>query len=409
MPILYLAPWVDLGGSDKATIDWFKQIDRERWAPSIITTQPSENRWLPLLEPYAEEIWALPDLMPGSEFPSFILGFIESRGVELVHIMNSRLGFDLMPDMRCLPDPPAVVVQLHAEEPDRSGYVRYVASRYGNLVDAFSTVSQQLADAMLDYDVARSRLHVIRLGVDAQEEFNPDRVVPFELPGDSSARILWPGRLVAQKDPLLTLEVIEVLQARGVDFMLHIVGEGDLKDDAMRRARELRVEHLIDWNPTIARDAALVSQRGPAVHDEHLRGSALRDVRGARDGRARGRPRIAGQRRAGRPGRRRADRPPRRRRGLRRRDPGAAERRSPAGKVGEEARERMIADYSVAEMGARHERALRDLLARRAASPREDGDRVDRTRRALTSPSGPTTMPRPVSFPATRSRSEASR
>ena len=60
-PILYIAPWVDLGGSDKGTIDWFKHIDRERWAPSIITTQPSLNRWLPELEPYAEEIWALPD------------------------------------------------------------------------------------------------------------------------------------------------------------------------------------------------------------------------------------------------------------------------------------------------------------------------------------------------------------
>ena len=27
-PILYLAPWVDLGGSDKGTIDWFKRLDR---------------------------------------------------------------------------------------------------------------------------------------------------------------------------------------------------------------------------------------------------------------------------------------------------------------------------------------------------------------------------------------------
>ncbi len=180
-PILYIAPWVDLGGSDKGTIDWFKHIDRERWAPSIITTQPSLNRWLPELEPYAEEIWALPDLMPGREFPAFILSFIESREVKLVHIMNSRLGFDLLPDMRCLLDPPAVVVQLHAEEPDRSGYVRYVASRFGNLVDAFSVVSQQLGEAILDYDIARSRVHVIRLGVDAHEEFNPDRIVPFEL------------------------------------------------------------------------------------------------------------------------------------------------------------------------------------------------------------------------------------
>ncbi len=27
VPILYLAPWVDLGGSDKGTIDWFA-LDR---------------------------------------------------------------------------------------------------------------------------------------------------------------------------------------------------------------------------------------------------------------------------------------------------------------------------------------------------------------------------------------------
>ncbi len=248
-PILYIAPWVDLGGSDKGTIDWFKHIDRERWAPSIITTQPSLNRWLPELEPYAEEIWALPDLMPGREFPSFILSFIESREVKLVHVMNSRLGFDLLPDMRCLLDPPAVVVQLHAEEPDRSGYVRYVASRFGNLVDAFSVVSQQLGEAILDYDVARSRVHVIRLGVDAHEEFNPDRIVPFELP-DSTPSILWPGRLVAQKDPLLTLEVVKALQTRGARFTLQMVGEGELKDDVMRRARELEIEELIRWHPT---------------------------------------------------------------------------------------------------------------------------------------------------------------
>ena len=49
---------------------------------------PSPNRWLQQVEPYADEIWNLPDLMPGAAFPEFILGFIESRKVPLVHIMN---------------------------------------------------------------------------------------------------------------------------------------------------------------------------------------------------------------------------------------------------------------------------------------------------------------------------------
>ena len=243
------SPWVDLGGSDKGTIDWFKHIDRSRWAPSIITTQPSDNRWLPALERYAEEVWPLPELMRGSEFPAFILGFIESREIEIVHIMNSRLGFDLLPDMRCLPKPPVVVVQHHAEEHDRSGYVRYVASRYGNLVDAFSVTSQQLFDAMTDYDVPRSRMHVIPTGVDGINEFCPDRVAPFELPTSPGSRILWPGRLVAQKDPMLTLEVVRSLADRDIPFSLHIVGDGEMKNEVLGRAQELEIDHLIYWHP----------------------------------------------------------------------------------------------------------------------------------------------------------------
>lgn len=250
IPILYLAPWVDLGGSDKGTIDWFKHIDRTRWAPSLITTQPSSNRWLHQVEPFAEEIWDLPDLMVGQSFPAFILGFIESRGVRVVHIMNSRLAFDLLPDMTCLAEPPAVVVQMHAEEPDRSGYVRYAATRYGNLIDAFSATSEQLKTAITAYDIPSSRVEVIYSGVDGEQEFNPAHVEPLDLPGSAETpRILWPGRLVEQKDPMLTLEVLAGVRERGGRFVLDIVGDGHLAPAARARAEELGVADSIHWHP----------------------------------------------------------------------------------------------------------------------------------------------------------------
>ncbi len=157
VPILYLAPWVDFGGSDKGTIDWFRWLDRDRFAPSLITTQPSPNRRLVEVAPFAEEIWALPECMSGRQFPGFIFDFLHTRAVRLVHIMNSRLAYELLPDLICLDEPPAVVVQLHVEEPDRSGYVRYVATRYGNLVDAFSVSCRHLAAALEGYEIPRAR------------------------------------------------------------------------------------------------------------------------------------------------------------------------------------------------------------------------------------------------------------
>jgi hypothetical protein len=88
LPILYLVPRVDLGAYDEIAVDWFKHIDRTRWRASLATTDVSPNRGLRELEPFAEEVWDLPDQMAGAAFPEFILGFIESRGVRLVQIMD---------------------------------------------------------------------------------------------------------------------------------------------------------------------------------------------------------------------------------------------------------------------------------------------------------------------------------
>lgn len=168
MPTLHLAPAVDLDESGLETVDWFRQVDRRRWKPSLITTQPSTNRGLHEVEPFAEEVWELPDLMPGARFPEFILGFIESRGVRLVQIVDSRLGFDLLPDMTSLPEPLAVVVRMHVAEPPRADYVQYVARRHGNLVDAFSVGDEQVKKALVDHEIPPSRIEVIDAGSAAE-------------------------------------------------------------------------------------------------------------------------------------------------------------------------------------------------------------------------------------------------
>jgi GT2 family glycosyltransferase len=125
--VLYLTSCVDAGDSDERAIDWLGGLDRSRFAPSLITTQRSPNRLVHRVEPFAEEVWVLPDIMAGDDMPAFILGFVESRGVEIVHIAGSRLGFDLLPDLATLPRPPATVAQASD----------YASARYAGLIDRF--------------------------------------------------------------------------------------------------------------------------------------------------------------------------------------------------------------------------------------------------------------------------------
>jgi glycosyltransferase involved in cell wall biosynthesis len=249
IPVLYLAPWIDFGGTDKNTIDWFRCIDRKRFAPSLITTQPSPNRRLNEIVEFAEEAWVLPDLMPAERMPGFILDFLHSRRVQALHLMNSRLGFDLLPDIGCLPHPPGVVVQLHVEEADRSGYVRYVTTRYGNLVDRFSVSNEHLADAVHEYGVPRDKTRVIYIGVDAEEEFSPDRVEPIGGLREDRMHVLFPARLTAQKDPLLMVEAAKALKDMGVDFQIHVLGEGELEAEVRERVEALSLADEVLIHP----------------------------------------------------------------------------------------------------------------------------------------------------------------
>jgi glycosyltransferase involved in cell wall biosynthesis len=240
---------VDYGGTDKGTIDWFRWIDRNRFSLSLFTTQASNNSRLAEVFPHAEEVWPLPELCAGYRFPQLIVDFIDSRAVELIHIMNSRMAFDLLPDLRALKRPPRVVVQLHVEEPTRDGYVRYVATRYGNLVDAFSVVGPHLADIVHDYGVSRDRITVIPLGVDAEDEFSPERVSPRSGFEPGVAHILYAGRLVPQKDPFLMVSVAAELRARDLAFKIHAVGGGELETQVRQRVEDAGLGAQVAFYP----------------------------------------------------------------------------------------------------------------------------------------------------------------
>ncbi len=251
IPLVYIAPWMELGGTSKGTLDWFRWLDRDRFRPSLITTQPSDNPWLADVAPYVDELWPLPEIVKGEDMPGFILDFIHARGIRAVHIMDSRLGYDLLPDICSLPRRPATVVQLHVEEHHRAGYVRYVTTRYGNLVDAFSVTSRQLARAITDdYEVASGKCRVIYTGVDAQREFSPELVAPRAGVPQDPFNILFPARLVEQKDPMLMLEVASRLKAEGLDYRIHALGDGDLEAEVRERMRREGLErHVLLHGP----------------------------------------------------------------------------------------------------------------------------------------------------------------
>lgn len=162
-PVLLIASRVETDAEDVELVDSLIGLSQAGWPVHLMTTESAANRGLKEAERLAAEVWDLPDLMPGKEMPDFILGFIESRGIGVVHIVVSRLGFDLLPDIACLAAPPVVVARIPKSE---ARYETYVSRRYGSLVDAFSVGTDTVKKSLVDQFVPPSRIEVIPSGED---------------------------------------------------------------------------------------------------------------------------------------------------------------------------------------------------------------------------------------------------
>jgi len=221
--VLVVAPYLVTGGADRAVLDLLPALAAafDVW---LATTEPSDNPWVPQALGHVREYWDVGALASTDEArQALVAALVETRRVDAVYIMHSRVGFDALPRIRRTRAVP-VVAQFHLEEPwGHGGWAFYALSRYANLIDRVVTVSHQLARRLESaYYVPPDRLCPIHLGV-----LVPAAIPP--LPTGDRLQVLYPARLAPQKAPLTLLLVAAGLRAQQVPATIHVLGDGPLR------------------------------------------------------------------------------------------------------------------------------------------------------------------------------------
>ena len=113
---------------------------------------------------------------------------------------------------------------------------RYVLSR----ADAVTAVSQAVAHHVRSLGASVNRLTVIPNGVDTKR-FSPIERAP------QPERVIFVGRLVFNKGPQFLLEAAPRVLASFPETRFSFVGDGPMRDDLETRARELAIDHAVDF------------------------------------------------------------------------------------------------------------------------------------------------------------------
>ena len=232
--VLFMWPWLTMGGADKFNLDILRGLDRSRFRPYVVTTLKSENPWWDRFNELTPEIYHLPNFLPVEDWLRFLVYLIRSLDISLIFISNSEYGYLSSPVLKKIFPGLKIIDFVHIEEMywKGGGYVHcsMVASP---ILDRSLVSSQHLLEKYItEYSRKPEQVYRVYTNIDAEEEFNPERFATSLLRREvrcpaSTPVLLYMARICEQKRPETLIEIAARLRKRtSVPFQLWIVGDG---------------------------------------------------------------------------------------------------------------------------------------------------------------------------------------
>lgn len=248
--ILFLFPWLELGGADKFNLDLVEGLKRKDWQLSIACTKPGDQPWENLFKQHTRDIFYFPNYSLESGFYNLLEHLVVTRKPSVIFISNTGYGYFAIPFIRQRFPHIPVVDYLHCEDPGwfNGGYPTF-SSIFTGLLDKTFVSSEHLKNWCIELGTLREKIRVAYTNIDSDlvkrdpETRNKLRNA-LNIPVDCPV-ILYVARLTQQKQPLLLLSSIEKLYEKNRDFKLIVIGDGPDKPLFLKKLKKLEAKRNI--------------------------------------------------------------------------------------------------------------------------------------------------------------------
>ena len=249
--VLFILPYMVMGGADKFNLDLISGLDPEKFETGIITMVPSSNDWLQRFREATPNIFNLPNFMGPEDYAEFISYYIKSRQVDILFLSNAYHGYALVPWLRQQFPELAIVDYVHMEEWywRAGGYAR-TSGVIGGITEKTYVCNSATGDVLVsNFDRKPESVETVHIGVDASY-FSADKVQPGKLyqeMGISQERpvVLFICRMHPQKRPFLMLEIAKRVAKRVPEAAFAVVGDGPQLEELKNKASGLNLNKTV--------------------------------------------------------------------------------------------------------------------------------------------------------------------
>lgn len=249
--ILMVIPWLSLGGADKFNLDFTKNLDKEKFEISIMTTVIHENDWQQKFECYTDKIFNLPDFLDPANYMDFISYYIKAKSVDVLMVTNSYNGYYMLPWLRKKFPHLCIIDYVHMEEWywKAGGFAR-ISGMMGGFLDKTYVCNSVTREVIVEkFGRDADSVKTMYIGVDA-EEFCRDKVASgylyknYDITSDKKI-ILFPCRIHPQKRPFMMLDIAQKVYEENNSAVFVVVGDGEQLEDLKKAIQQRKLNDVV--------------------------------------------------------------------------------------------------------------------------------------------------------------------
>ncbi|MCI8352151.1 MAG: glycosyltransferase [Clostridia bacterium] len=245
--ILMMIPWMVTGGADKFNLDLLTGLDKDKFDITIVTTEPTVNTYRQEFEKNAT-VYDLTTFLDKKYWTSFINYIIKKNNIDLIFNTNCKFGYSMLPYIKAKYPKIPIVDYIHMEEwYNRNGGYSRDSSMVGSVIDKTLLCNKNSENILIDYFKRNKKdVETVYIGVD-EKEFNPENynkeglLKEYNINQNGRYIISYICRIADQKRPHLLMQIVKKLKQERKDFLVLVVGEGNMLSSIKAEARRLQL------------------------------------------------------------------------------------------------------------------------------------------------------------------------
>lgn len=249
--IIHFVPGFDHGGIESRLLDWYKEIDREKYQFDLIkTTVSHENKLIDEFRELGGKVYTIPKFSPKNynKFKSKISEIFSNNNYNVVHCHSPSTGNFILKIAKKY-RVPIRIMHARTNQFDKSTsfllYRKYLKRKTLKNSNVYLACSKSAGEWMFG---KTNKFEVIKNGIYVNHfKYNLEKRIQIrkQLKLGNAIVIGYVSRLSPSKNHLLLLDIVKDMRVRGKNIKLLIIGDGPYKGEIIKKIKYLEIEENV--------------------------------------------------------------------------------------------------------------------------------------------------------------------